>query len=506
MFVRIMPAPRSSRLSLLRTSTRAPTIASLAFALSFAPAPARAQGSITGTVFDSLRTRAPLANATVVLVEQSRYVTTDTRGRFRIDSVADGHYTIGVVHPVLDSLDMQLPVVPVNVSDGRRITVALATPSPATAYARLCPGARDVETGVIVGLVRDVDERAPLSDAVVSTEWSEFTIATGGRASPRVGKRMTVQTRTDAAGLFLLCNVPTDTPVDVRSVAGAYVGGPLRLTIDGGLISRADFSISRQDAAARTLADSTTTDATTGAAGLSTGTPTGTAVLRGIVRRSDGSAAGGATIAVVGTTREARTDSTGAFVLTGIPAGTRTIEVRGIGTVPSVVSFEFATRQVRIATLQLGELAQALSAVNVNAAAGRMSFADRSGFSDRRKTGSGSFRTDRDIALHPYQDLTAVLATMPGVRVDQGTTGFPMPYFRGGSGLCIPTFIVDGVHFPVNGASPDEKVKYPYTDLSAIVRPESIKGIEVYSSLGAVPVQFDRTFLGGCGAIVIWTR
>jgi len=460
-------------------------------------APALAQSSIVGTVFDSLRTRAPLANATVVLVEKSRYVTTDARGRFRLDSVPDGHYTLGFVHPILDSLELQLPVVPIEMVGGRRVDVALTTPSPATAYARLCPGPRDVETGVIVGVVRDVDARAPLADVEVSTAWSEFTVATGTRRAPSDGQRRVAQTRTDVSGLFLLCNVPTDTPVDVRSVAGTYVGGPLRLVVDERLITRADFAISRQDAAARAVSG---TDADSAAPAR------GTAVLRGLVRRSDGSAAREATIAVVGTTREVRVDSLGAFVLTGIPAGTRTIEVRGIGTTPSVVSFDFATNEVRVATLRMGELAQALTPINVNAASGMKSFADQSGFSARRKTGSGAFRTEREIALHPYEDLTAVLATLPHVRVDQGTTGFPMPYFRGGGGLCIPTYFVDGAHFLVNGASPNEKVKYPYTDLSAIIRPEHIKAIEVYSSLGAVPLQFDRSFLGSCGAIVIWTH
>ena len=76
-------------------------------ALALGSANAGAQGSIAGTVFDSLRTRAPLAGATVVLVERSRYATADARGRFRFDSVPDGHYTIGFMHPVLDSLDLR---------------------------------------------------------------------------------------------------------------------------------------------------------------------------------------------------------------------------------------------------------------------------------------------------------------------------------------------------------------------------------------------------------------
>jgi hypothetical protein len=91
-----------------------------------------AQGSITGTVYDSLSTRGPLANATVVLVERSRYTTTDARGRFTFDSVPDGHYTIGFLHAVLDSLDLQVPPVPADVSGNRRAVVRLFTPSPAT--------------------------------------------------------------------------------------------------------------------------------------------------------------------------------------------------------------------------------------------------------------------------------------------------------------------------------------------------------------------------------------
>jgi hypothetical protein len=44
-----------------------PTLACAALAL--ISVRAGAQGSITGTVYDSLSTRAPLANATVVLVD-----------------------------------------------------------------------------------------------------------------------------------------------------------------------------------------------------------------------------------------------------------------------------------------------------------------------------------------------------------------------------------------------------------------------------------------------------
>lgn len=93
---------------------------------------AGAQGSISGSVYDSLSARGPLANATVVLVERNKYATTDAKGRFKFDSVPDGHYSIGFMHAVLDSFDLQVATVPVEVSGNRPATVQLYTPSRAT--------------------------------------------------------------------------------------------------------------------------------------------------------------------------------------------------------------------------------------------------------------------------------------------------------------------------------------------------------------------------------------
>jgi hypothetical protein len=39
-----------------------------------------------------------------------------------------------------------------------------------------------------------------------------------------------------------------------------------------------------------------------------------------------------------------------------------------------------------------------------------------------------------------------------------------------------------------------------------MVRPETIKGVEVYSSGGMIPPQYDRSSSTQCGSIVIWTR
>jgi hypothetical protein len=449
---------------------------------------AGAQGSIAGTVYDSLSTRAPLANATVVLVERSRYATTDARGRFQIDSVPDGHYTIGFMHPVLDSLDLTAAVVPVEVSGGRRTEVALSTPGRAGTYARMCRDRYDAETGVVIGRVRDVDDKSPLADATVTTDWTEYSLASGHPA----GHRVNAVARTNREGIYLLCGVPTTVPLDVQAELAGFHAGPVPLLLDDRLIGRADFALSRRDSAARTVARG---DSSTVAAGVP-----GTASLRGTVLGGDGRPMRDAVVSILGTQRSAHTDGAGAFRVEHIPAGTRTIEVRSIGLLPMTVSMDFATNAARDTTLSVSRQAQPLKAVAVKERGASMSLMENDGFDKRRQQGLGAFVTAQDVAKHGYSDLVSVLIGMRGVHFETDRSGRRRPFLFGvnsvrSSPYCTPNFFLDGA---------------PYSDafdiLTDIVPPEWIKGIEVYSTSGTIPAQYDLTSSTGCGSIVIWTR
>lgn len=467
-----------------------------------------AQGSIVGTVYDSMSMRAPMAHATVVLVERSRYATTDARGRFRFDSVPDGHYTLGLLHPLLDSLDLQLPVVPVEVADGRRVTVALSTPSAATAYARICPDVRETDTGVIIGRVRDVDDGSPVADATVSTAWTEFTVA-GGR---RDARRERAAARSNPTGIYLLCSVPIGVPLDVRTELTGVVAGPTPVRLDDRLISRADFALSRRDSAARVVArvvargDSSTFPTP----------PAGTATLRGVVRGANGRPVRDAVVGIVGTGRSVRTDSTGAFRIDRIPAGTRTIDVRSIGSPPSTFSIDFATKAVRDSTLTVGRQAQELAPVAVVGHGTSTSLMETDGFEVRRRQGMGAFMTAQDLARYALPDLTQVLIGMRGVHIEYNTStyasGRPMPYMRGIADLqgsyCVPNVFLDGAPFAIASGIGIGRVPDPsrFSELTSMVRPEVIRGIEVYSSAGAIPPQYDYYSSTGCGSVVIWTR
>jgi hypothetical protein len=470
-------------------------------ACALSPVVAGAQGSISGTVYDSLNTRAPLANATVVLVERTRYATTDARGRFRIDSVPDGRYTLGFMHAVLDSLDLEAPVVPVEVVGGRSTAVTLYTPSPSSVYQRLCGVARETDTGILVGRVHDVDDATLLEDANIRTEWTEFT-PSGGRYT---GHRVRAQAKTGPGGTYLLCGAPTEVPLEVFTESAGFIAGPASLAPQDRLIRRVDFAVSRRDSAARAVSagDSSRVPA---------GSPPGTATLRGVVRGADGRPVRDATVGVTGTLRSARSDGAGAFRIDKIPAGTRSIEVRSIGWLPATFTIDFATNATHDTLLSIMRQAQDLKKVAVNERDNSSLSADGNGFDARRLKGLGKFVTQDDLARHPSSSLSDVLADVQGVHTEYGTNGFPVPYLRGTKGsYCIPNFFLNGTPFPVDGnrrphSGTVDQPMHPFSDLSDSAQPSNIRGIEIYSNPGTIPAQYDLMSSTQCGSVVIWTR
>jgi hypothetical protein len=449
-----------------------------------------AQGSIAGIVYDSLASHAPVASATVVIIELSRYATTDARGRFRLDSVPAGRYTLGFTFATLDALDLTLPTMPVEVVAGRRSAITLASPGAATVYTRLCPGPRDPDTGIILGRVRDVDDHTPLADATITTDWTEFTLKAGRTMSDRVGTAV----RTNASGAYLLCGVPARVALDVSSEHAGFTAGPTSLVMDSSLIRRVDFAISRRDTAARAVqADSPVQDRSA---------LRGTASLRGVVLGSDGRPLRDAAVSIVGSPDSARTDATGVFHLEGIPAGTRSVQVRSIGLLPTKMSMDFATNGARDTTLSMTRKAQELPAVSVEGQANAASWMVLSGFEERWQHGLGAYVTEQEIARHNFPDLISILRNVRGMHVEYigKMQRLPMPYLLGGSTTkCTPNFFVDGAPYPVT--TPGE-----FDDLSAMMRPNVIRGIEVYSNPGSMPAQYDLTSSTGCGSIVIWTH
>ena len=367
--------------------------------------------------------------------------------------------------------------------------VALTSKAPfarrAAAYKRICPGAYENETGVIIGRVRDVDDATPLADATITTDWTE--VVGSGRHS--ASKPIRAQAVTNAQGMYVLCGVPTTEWLEVHADVAGVHAGPALLLLNDRLIARADLAVSRRDSASRatSLADSTK---------IAGGVP-GTASLRGTVLGDNGRSMRDATVSIVGTQRSTHTDVDGTFRIDHIPAGTRTVEVRYVGLLPMIAAMEFATNGSRDTLFSIGRKAQALNPVAVRAELTLPSWMERSGFEDRRRMGLGGFVTEEEIKRHAFPELVTVLEGVRGVRVEmrllRGVMG--IPYMLSGGRRCSPNFFLDGIYQPVD-----------YPQLSGFVTPEQIKGIEAYNSPGTMPAQFDMFTATGCGSIVIWTR
>lgn len=139
------------------------------------------------------------------------------------------------------------------------------------------------------------------------------------------------------------------------------------------------------------------------------------------------------------------------------------------------------------------------------------------GFEDRRRLGLGAFVTPEMMAKQHFESLPALLSTVRGVRVFFGTSGEPDVYLRGMvQPYCVPSVFLDGALFHRGGgpissdpfvlSNRSRRLSTAVRDLHSIVPPWAIKAIEVYSSAGSIPAQFDYTSSTGCGSVVIWTR
>jgi len=171
------------------------------------------------------------------------------------------------------------------------------------------------------------------------------------------GHQRHAETKANGTGFFLLCGVPVKLRLDIRSDLAGVMAGPIPVVLDDRLVGSLNFAISRKDGGARTV--------TAGDSKRDGRECAGSATVSGTVRGGDGRPLINAALDVLGTQRTARTDANGAFRLSRIPAGTRTIEVRAIGFEPVLFSTDLATNGTRDTTISINAQVQQLAKVDV---------------------------------------------------------------------------------------------------------------------------------------------
>jgi hypothetical protein len=473
----------------------------LAAALAAAPAAGAQRGTarLEGTVTDSMHRR-PLAGATVLVTRNAPEppawysVTADDRGRYRLDTLRAGRYSVALWHPVLDTLELTLPSHDVEIAEGQRATVDLGLPSAATLRATACAGVTLAPgSGVLQGQVNDADADGPLAGAVVAVRWSDLTVdPTTLRLS---GSERTAAAHTNADGRYRICGLPTDDWLVVQVQHAGRGGSALRTTISdsvGLAVLNVAFSpegsrtLAALDSAAAAAAAAPSADSGSAAPVVPSASRllSGAASVSGTVLGETGQPMSGVQLRVLETAGTTRSDSAGRFTLGGLPAGTQVLEAKHVGyrIVQQPVGL-FRGRSVETAV----HLQRIVSLDSIRIVAQRSRYRE---FERQRRNGFGAFFTEEDIASRNASQATDLLRMTLGFRVVGDGLDAKVVSTRGAmsisGGGCEVNIVIDGMqHQDINW-----------------VQPSDIGAMEVYRGPAGAPVQYDSA----CGVIVVWTK
>lgn len=196
----------------------------------------------------------------------------------------------------------------------------------------------------------------------------------------------------------------------------------------------------------------------------------------------------GARVSIIGTGLNASSDAAGRFIVTGVPAGVRVMQVHAIGFAVGSWVVELTEGQVLRQDFDLAPRALEVEGVTVTAP-GTDNWRSEESFEDRRHRTTGFFITKEQIAQRNAANISELLRTVPGVMTSCTSRGCVIRMGRSVR-QCSPEFYLDG--YPATFSTGPN---FPITQ---------IRGIEVYRDYFEAPPEFQRPNLT-CGVIAIWT-
>ncbi|HEV7838767.1 MAG TPA: carboxypeptidase-like regulatory domain-containing protein, partial [Gemmatimonadaceae bacterium] len=195
---------------------------------------------IVGVVADSV-SGAPLQGAEVVVGGVTETVTTDSLGRFTIDSLTPGTYQVGIFHPLLESLGIALATKPFAIGPDSAGVVNLAVPSVTTLVKRYCGTDQMAATpSSVVGRVLDPDTDVPVAGAKVTLAWTEIAVS---KEAGVVRTPHELHTETNEIGFFKFCELPSDLDGTLQVVRGEALTPEVPMTVGGALLAFQSMSI-----------------------------------------------------------------------------------------------------------------------------------------------------------------------------------------------------------------------------------------------------------------------
>ena len=426
---------------------------------------------IVGIVVDSIH-QSGLAGADVMVSGSGSTVTTDSLGRFVIDSLAPGTYQVGVFHPLLESLGLTLTTKPFTVGRDSVGVANLAIPSAATIVTHNCGTEIDQQhPAAVLGRIQDPDTDDPVAGAAVSLSWVDLFVSkeTGVVRTPHE-----LHTTTNKSGVFKFCGLPMDLDGTVQASRSGIFTGEVAVSTSGAPLTFENLPL----AEVRPIP--------------------ATGVVRGIVVGLDDRPVPGARVEAPMTGAANISKDDGSFALEGLPTGTQLLVVRRVGFEPARVPVNITSRQPTLLNIVLGPRVNVMDPVLVTA---RRNYAlEKDGFLARQRAGWGHYFTHDQIDKRNPQYMTDILTQVPGIRVVHQPGGAMIVDERatsilgGGRGGSCTRLWIDGTEWRGIGAG----------DADMFVSPREIEGLEVYRGREA-PAQF-RGMDDRCVTIVVWTQ
>jgi hypothetical protein len=438
--------------------------------------PAGGFAALQGFIIDSIH-GVPLANASVIVLGTNRAGVTNADGHYRIDSIPPGKHHVQVLHPLLDTLgvNMETPEYPFVAGQAHDLDVPI--PSPARIALVLCTAAMRMRgPAVLLGFVRDPDSKDPAIGSKVSLVYNEPDIL--GRKQQRLR-----ESPVDSSGMYKICGLPATMSGTVQVFRHGVSSGEVPIEVTNGFVALRAFSV----------AGTQTTVEIKGDSGKVKRVATGSARVTGKVVDKRGQPLRDARVMLQGGGNVALSRANGTFVLDSLPSGTQAIQVRKLGYSVTEVPVELAAGNTATTTVTMSDAVPLLATMRVEAAEDK-ALSDI-GYLQRKRTGMG-FYMDGKMINHESLSFSDVMRVAPGLRVSPAGDGrtYVITDARNAANGCV-NFYVDGTLWQ----------QMTPGDIDDYVRPAELVAVEVYHGSEAPP-QYSPPGQSGCATIVAWTQ
>lgn len=179
----------------------------------------------------------PVPGARVFLSGTSHAAVTDSAGRFALANVSAGTYRLSFMHARLDTLGIVADAVQIEARDTASHTLRMPTDHDIARAA--CTDARGDSTATLVyGVVVDGATPQPVPHSRLLVSWRQS--APSGSAVAR--RPTSLEVTAGADGLFQVCGVPRDVPVDLVPVRDGQRGRQIRVAPGDAIVRRVDVS------------------------------------------------------------------------------------------------------------------------------------------------------------------------------------------------------------------------------------------------------------------------